>query len=574
GTTLHEAVRLGANVIGADIDPIPIVQARASLSPLALRDLKAAFTQFFEALYTQIGHYFQTECMTCTKKVDIQYTLYGSRKRCDCGEVVQIDQFDLRHETNRIIRIWPNTWMISDTESEPVGEKKPIRLITRDEKECEKCRRKYRELSDIPYYQRYTPLAIAAICPEHGFFFRMPNQADYEIIKRAEELRKNLDFGDTKKFAVQNGPKSGDLLKRNISSYLDLFTSRQLLFLDKAIKILQNYSSSIRLNLALLVSTSLEFNSLLCGFKGWAQNRPGAIKHVFAHHAYQFPYTAAENNPVNPQKASGNLQALYKDRLERGRKWAIQPVERKIDADGTTHLFRVYGEFDGGTEIFSQSELATGSQNFLLIHGDSSHLSLEDDSVDIIVTDPPYYDSVQYSDLAAFFRVWLERFLPNEIDWTYDETQSAVATKKNGGEEQYVTVLSRIFKECGRVLKYESGRMVFTFHHWDPNAWADLTVALRSAGFCLVNSYVLFSENPISIHIQNLNAIKHDSILVLTRNRKKSAHTWSALERIDTSDSETFCRQCATTLGWVLESDLSREQIQKTWKRLIQGRNQ
>lgn len=35
GTTLHEAIRLGANVIGADIDPIPVVQARASLSPLA-----------------------------------------------------------------------------------------------------------------------------------------------------------------------------------------------------------------------------------------------------------------------------------------------------------------------------------------------------------------------------------------------------------------------------------------------------------------------------------------------------------------------------------------------------------
>jgi putative DNA methylase len=32
GTTLHEAIRLGANVIGADIDPIPVVQARATLT--------------------------------------------------------------------------------------------------------------------------------------------------------------------------------------------------------------------------------------------------------------------------------------------------------------------------------------------------------------------------------------------------------------------------------------------------------------------------------------------------------------------------------------------------------------
>src|SRR5262245_7709633 len=34
GTTLHEAIRLGASVIGADIDPIPVLQARATLATL------------------------------------------------------------------------------------------------------------------------------------------------------------------------------------------------------------------------------------------------------------------------------------------------------------------------------------------------------------------------------------------------------------------------------------------------------------------------------------------------------------------------------------------------------------
>jgi hypothetical protein len=89
-----------------------------------------------------------------------------------------------------------------------------------------------------------------------------------------------------------------------------------------------------------------------------------------------------------------------------------------------------------------------------------------------------------------------------------------------------------------------------------------------------MNTYVLFSENPISIHIQNLNAIKHDSILVLTHDREKISRTWAALEKIDISDSETFCRQCAVALGWMLESDNSPEYIRKTWKQLIQGRNQ
>ncbi len=573
GTTLHEALRLGANVIGADIDPIPIVQARASLSPLALSELRTAFHQFFDDLYSQIGRYFQTECPYCTKEVDSQFTLYGARRECACGEVIQIDQFDLRHEAERTIRIWPSSWVISDGKIEPEGTQKLPRLITRDEKNCPKCNHKYQELVGVLYFQRYTPIAIAGVCPEHGFFFRSPGRNDLEKLAQADALRTNLSFGEVENFSVQNGPKSGDLLRRNITYYLDLFTSRQLMYLDSAIRLLKNQNGAIRLNLALLVSTSLEFNALLCGYKGWAKNRPGAIKHVFSHHAYVFPYTAAENNPVNPKRASGNLQALFSDRIERGRKWSVEPTERKLNQHGQAHLVKILGEYDGGAEIFAQKELTEGNQKFLLVHGNSSLLPLTDETVDFIVTDPPYYDSVQYSDLASFFRVWLARLLPDEIDWVYDETQSAVAMRNNGVDQQYVTMLSGIFKECGRVLKKDCGRMVFTFHHWDPNAWADLTIALKSAAFRLVNTYVLFSENPISIHIQNLNAITHDSILVLTRDGKNIARTCPALEQIDTRDSETFCRQCASALGWLLESDYSSDKIRKTWKQLIQGRN-
>ena len=43
GTTLHEAIRLGANVIGADIDPIPVLQARASLSEVSMKRLESAY---------------------------------------------------------------------------------------------------------------------------------------------------------------------------------------------------------------------------------------------------------------------------------------------------------------------------------------------------------------------------------------------------------------------------------------------------------------------------------------------------------------------------------------------------
>ncbi len=220
GTTLHEAIRLGANVIGADIDPIPIVQARASLTQASLKDLQAAFHQFFDDLYQRVGSYFQTECPDCEQTIDAQYALYGLRKRCSCGEVVQLDQYELRQEEERTLRIWPETWEVSDATHVPKGQPKGMRLITKTETVCPTCKQKYQELLGLPFYTRYTPVAIVGDCPEHGVFFRSPGMADLERIYEADQQRDGLDFGTVEDFAIKNGPKSGDLISRKIRSYL------------------------------------------------------------------------------------------------------------------------------------------------------------------------------------------------------------------------------------------------------------------------------------------------------------------------------------------------------------------
>ncbi len=395
GTTLHEAIRLGANVIGADIDPIPIVQARASLTPAELTSLRSAFSQFFADLHDSLGPYFQTECPTCEQTVDSRYVLYGLRKKCACRHVVQIDQCDLRHEDDAKISICPESGKIFrkqngqraaiETSSPPTGTVgAAANLITKAEKECPSCGQQYEELLDLPFYVRYTPIAIVATCPEHGTFFRSPSEADLARIKRADQRRRELDFGPLEDFRVRDGPKSGDLLRRNICSYLDVFSSRQLLYLHQAIRQLHDYTGIDRLTIGTLVSTSLEFNAMLCGYKGWYKRRPGAIRHVFALHAYSFQYTVLENNPVNPRKSSGNLQLLFRDRIERGRKWSVLPVERKVGENGKRALVKIPGESDDGVEVFNQADLVRDRSRFWLIQGDSQSLPLDDHSVDMI----------------------------------------------------------------------------------------------------------------------------------------------------------------------------------------------
>ncbi len=191
-----------------------------------------------------------------------------------------------------------------------------------------------------------------------------------------------------------------------------------------------------------------------------------------------------------------------------------------------------------------------------------------------MVTDPPYYDSVQYSDLSNFFRVWLRRFLPFDADWHYDHFSSAVSEGGTSDGRKYGEVLGEIWKKCYLALNKEHGRLIFTYHHWNSDAWTELTLSLKSSRFGLVNRYVVFSENPVSVHIMGFKSLKHDTILVLKPNTgKMSSYKWAKPSRIDTTDSYTFCHDCGTALGWFLENDLSEENIRDEWKLLIGENN-
>ena len=574
GTTLHEAIRLGANVVGADIDPIPVLQARSSLSRTPLNVLRTAFDRFLGDLHADLHPYFQTHCPTCQAETDVRYCLYGLRKRCACGMVIQVEQYDLRQDGDTIIRLDPSSGeIVSDSQPSQLASATGCpKLIKKGDKKCPVCDQVYEDLRDQPFYTRYTLVAVVGECAEHGLFYRAPSAHDLELVAAADRMRSNLDFGSMEDFLVRDGPKSADLIRHNIPSYLDVFSSRQLLYLHAAIGHLQRHADLERLNLAMLVSTSLEFNSMLCGYKGWYRNRPGAIRHTFALHAYSFQYTALENNPVNPVKSSGNLRQLFHDRIERGRKWAAVPIERKVGANGKSQRVSVRGETDAGDEVSSQSGLTPAGGSFWVMQRDSRDLPLADGSVDVVVTDPPYYNSVQYADLASFFRVWLARLVPDAATWRYDHNHAAVAAATPRHADNFLSVLGGIFHECHRVLKKATGRMVFTFHHWDHNAWADLTIALRDAGFRLMNVYVVYSEHPISVHIRDLKSIQHDCILILAGNGNAAARSWTLPDSVEVTESELFCRNCGETLGSLLDKRPPVTEVRQQWKRLLGSR--
>lgn len=568
GTTLHEAIRLGASVMGVDVDPIPILQARATLTDYPLDALETGFHTFYERLTEAVGDQYRTHCPTCDEPVPFWYALYGLRRRCDCREVLVVDSLLLRHEPNGAALRWcPACGQLGDGGPHRCAAGGPT-IITRQQTVCECCQAHFRDVTDRPYYLRYSMLAVAGHCDRHGLFHKSPDWRDLAARERAEERRAGLPLA-ADAFAVETGDKSNQLLRRHISSYLDLFSSRQLIFLNEVIRLLPQDDPIVRANLALLVSTALEFNSMLCGYKGMNQRRAGAVRHTFAHHGYSFPYTALENNPVYPRRASGTLQKLFYSRIVRGRQWAAAPTERVLDGRRPPTV-AITGERDIGHEVASAAQLRPDGQRFFLRQGSAVSLPAETGSIDAVVTDPPYYDSIQYGDLAAFFRVWLRQFLPNAAEWEYDGTAAAVTSERAADNGQYAALMGSIFSECRRVLRPESGRLIFTFHHWRPRAWAALTTALHESGFVLLNHYVVHAEHPMSVHISKMRALTHDAILVLAPRHERDAARWPRPESLDRAESWAFTTACAGFVGWVLDQPaLSAAAIDALWREAL-----
>jgi len=571
GTTIHEAIRMGASVIGIDIDPIPVLQVKASLTYVPSDHMKQVFTKFIEMLRRELSHLYVTKCPHCKEQSEIRFMLYGLRRKCNCREVIVLDSFLLRENARaQSLYICPDCHTVYFGSHHSCNNRSSVALVEKETRKCDRCGKDFSDLASLPYNRRYVPLVIFGHCANHGQFFRAVDRQDLELMKKAEQSSDNLGF-HASEFSVPEGPKSIDLKRRNVNTFLELFTPRQLLYVAQAIDYVNTQEGIDRLWLSLLVSTSLEFNCLLAGYKGVDKRRAGAIRHVFSHHAYSVPYTALENNPVFSSSSSGTLIRLFNDRVLRASEWASNPLETKLRGRGLVKI-RITGEVDRGKPVQTYEELVNGTRNFWLIQNDARRLDLPEDSVDYVVTDPPYYDSVQYSDLSNFFRVWLRKLLPDLSGWDYDQSCAAVMNGGPSGDDNYSEALAHIWSVCRKALKKDRGRLIFTFHHWRSGAWAALTASLKKAGFILANRYVVFSENPRSVHIRQLKALKHDVILVLKpRDIRNPTQKWPKIEKVNTKDSLSFCRDCGAIVGWLLNSNFTKEQIRSKWHALIGG---
>lgn len=136
-----------------------------------------------------------------------------------------------------------------------------------------------------------------------------------------------------------------------------------------------------------------------------------------------------------------------------------------------------------------------------------------DGDFDVILTDPPYYDAIPYSDLMDLFYIWLRRATQGISDevaaaftsrlspkWDHetDDGELIDDSSRHGldaakSKQVYEDGMARVFSQCNAALRPE-GRLVVVFANKQPEAWETLVSAIIRAGFTVDGSWPIQTE--------------------------------------------------------------------------------
>jgi adenine-specific DNA methylase len=203
------------------------------------------------------------------------------------------------------------------------------------------------------------------------------------------------------------------------------------------------------------------------------------------------------------------------------------------------------GSYEGAVEWISLVTRAgmdaTVRASTPIIVRDSAIQSTTHGSIDVIVTDPPYYDAIPYSDLMDFFYVWLRRTahgLSPEMDDAFNrplgpkwdtttndgeliDDSSRFGGDKAASKKNYEDGMARAFGSAFEALRPD-GRFVVVFAHKHPDAWETLVGAIIRAGFVVDGSWPIQTERAARSRSLSSAALS-SSVWLVCRKRSENA---------------------------------------------------
>ena len=340
-----------------------------------------------------------------------------------------------------------------------------------------------------------------------GKIFRLPVTADLAAVEQARRQRNNLQ--DTyiapglATLPNEALPPKGTLGFRiqnyGYKTWSDLFTDRQLVALATLNRLVREthseriraysyldddasaFAEAVTTYLGLMVGRLANYCSRQCW---WLSIDGERIANTFGRQALSMTWDFAESYPLNPLSANWD-----------NARTAVLSVLDFLPRDNPASIRRASAD----------------------------RLPFEDGAFDAILTDPPYYDAVPYSDLSDFFYVWHRRSLHDVHPTLYateltpkraEIVQNAV---RNKDAESFERGMGAAFGEMHRVLKND-GVVVVVFAHKTTHAWETMLAALLASGFVVTASWPIETEQRGRLRAQ-ASASLASSVFIVCRKR-------------------------------------------------------
>lgn len=536
GTPIFEAARLGMSVIGYDTNPMARWIVERELEPIDPEELRTVGERVAADVERKVRSLYVTTCPDCKADAEVRYFLWLRHHLCTCGEEhplladTMLVSTGLRRHP-REVHLCPSCLTLAECRPG----KRPARcrscrarydrgLVPPDSVRSCTCGETYRippqgtietprtRLAAVEYH--CTACAAKPGATRHAF--KTADERDHRLARKAERLvaKHRSEFWPEE--LIPRGAETERLLRWGYNQWVDLFSARQLHGLGVlASRISDEPEGPVKRGLQTAFSDFLRFQTMLCRYDRQALKPTD----VFAVHGFPVPRVSCEPALLGKRGvgSGGYRHALAK--YERAKQWCRQPYEtvfdggrlRRVDTAPEKLAPALVGDAavlpDRGAACLRRGSLTAGE--------------LAENSLDIVLTDPPYYANVQYAELMDFCYAWLRKLAPDTsfFDVPSAKTdQDAVGSVTEGGVGlvEFTSRLSEVFRVSATALK-PGGAFIFTYHHNDLEAYAPLVVACLDADLEPTRLYGCPSEMRASKHIHGRNASTVDTVFVLRK---------------------------------------------------------
>lgn len=548
GTTVGEAHKLGCTAIGRDINAVAARTVRTALSDITERELRDLFAELdrkvgatLRSLYrgldskgreADVLYFFWVktvpcpECSAATRLFSSQifarhaYAAKNPRVHIVCPECTDVFPGLVTDRSNRC----PSCGISFDPHAGAAARQTAC---------CRSCKHEFQIAKAIraqrkpPAHELYAKLVLTQDGEKE--YLRITDDDRVRFERAAERII--ADKLPVPRVEIVDGYNTKQALNYGYHYWSDFFNDRQLLALVSLAQAIQELPSGTgRDALATLFSGVLEFNNMFASYKG---EGTGAVRHMFSHHVLKPERMPIEANVWGTRKSSGSFSTLFESRLIRALEYKSVPFELAVEYVGKQKKGRkvvgICPPMGAPVRELKKGELPKVGGVYVSC-GDSSDTKMADASVDLVLTDPPFFDNVHYSELADFFFVWQEMFFGARSPAGRGTTRHK-SEVQDTDVDRFATKLRAVFRECHRVLKDE-GLLVFSYHHSRDEGWSSVCEAVLGAGFSFVQAQPVKSELSVATpKMQAKEPIDLDVMLVC-RKRARDQRTKRPDERI------------------------------------------